>query len=102
MDYGGGTHGFGKSSFYGVTSLSTIIVYTRTKVNKQFETRLIACALGKQVETKTGRHWWGKWSDDGQVVNPLINDDADAVAEKIGLLTFGDNTGTKVLIISQY
>ncbi|MGW6095165.1 hypothetical protein ACWFRK_12495 [Streptomyces sp. NPDC055157] len=104
---GGGTYGFGKGIFYLLSKAGTILVHSRCRTpGGGYETRLIGCTLwNSYVATgsggnrrHTGRHWWGDIS--GDVVEPLIDQDADAVARRLGLRTFGsEETGTMVVII---
>ena len=99
VDYGGGTYGYGKSSLYNVSQISTIIVFTNTKYNGEITHRLIACALGKSDNKYTGRHWWGKRANDG-IVDPLEGEDAKKVARRIGMPIMEDGeTGTTIMIL---
>ncbi|MER8028508.1 hypothetical protein ABTZ78_05980 [Streptomyces bauhiniae] len=104
---GGGTYGFGKGIFYLLSQPGTVLVHSRCRTaNGTYETRLIGCALwqsyvaseGRGRRRYTGRHWWGNVSD--QVVEPLVNDEADAAAHRLGLRPFGpQETGTTVLVV---
>ncbi|MEV0319082.1 hypothetical protein ACIBKX_06105 [Streptomyces sp. NPDC050658] len=105
---GGGTYGFGKAIFYLLSSLGTVLVHTRCRnEHGKLETRLMGCALGQSyrardaggVETRyTGRHWWGDAS--GDVIDPLIDADAEETARRLGLTPFGeDETGTSVVVL---
>ncbi|GLW98207.1 hypothetical protein [Microtetraspora sp. NBRC 16547] len=105
-ELGGGTYGFGKGIFYLVSKVGTILLHTRCKVDGGYETRLMGCALWKSyVANKsdgerryTGRHWWGDTT--GEVVEPWVGAEADAVAHRLGLRPFGDDeTGTTIIII---
>ena len=99
LDFGGGTYGYGKSSLYGVSKISTIIVYTNTRKDGKIIHRLIACALGKPDKKFTGRHWWGKKAND-DIVDPLEGDEAKIVAQKIGMPHIEDGqTGTMIMIL---
>ncbi|RAY10742.1 hypothetical protein DPM19_33630 [Actinomadura craniellae] len=106
MKLGGGTYGFGKGIFYLVSDPGTILVHTRCRTAHGLETRLIGCALWKKYVAKnpegergfTGRHWWGVTT--GEVVEPLIGAEADAMARRLGLAPFkADETGTSVVMI---
>lgn len=106
-ELGGGTYGFGKGIFYLLSKPGTVLVHTRCRVDGGFETRLMGCALWKSYaegeglsgRRYTGRHWWGTHSSDG-VVEPLIGDEADATAERLGLRGFDqDETGTTVVVV---
>lgn len=103
---GGGTYGFGRGVFYLLSRPGTIIVHTRCRVESGYETRLIGCALWKsylaqEAEGKrryTGRHWWGDAS--GDVVEPLVGAEAEAMAQRLGLQPFKEKeTGTTVVAI---
>ncbi|MFF5841925.1 hypothetical protein ACFY74_10705 [Streptomyces massasporeus] len=46
----------------------------------------------------TGRHWWGDTS--GDVVEPLVDQEAEAVVQRLGLRPFGPGeTGTTVVVV---
>ncbi|MEU0450196.1 hypothetical protein [Streptomyces tendae] len=104
---GGGTYGFGKGIFYLMSQAGTVLVHSRCRTGQgRYEVRLIGCALWKsyvaaesgEERRYTGRHWWGDRS--GDVVEPLIGREAEAVARRLGLRSFGpDETGTTVVII---
>ena len=107
---GGGTYGFGKGIFYLLAKQGAILVYTRCRTSDgSLESRLIGCALwksfvGRDPHTReehryTGRHWWGDVADDG-VVEPLLGDEADSVAARLGIRGFADDeTGTTIVVI---
>ena len=99
----GGSYGFGKTITYIVSRCRTIIIYSRTRVQGNLESRLIACGIGEGFvdsdKVHTGRHWWGK-SGDGNRALPIINEQADTIATKIGMRKFGEKeTGTTILIL---
>ncbi|MEJ1195840.1 MULTISPECIES: hypothetical protein [unclassified Streptomyces] len=104
---GGGTYGFGKGIFYLLSGAGTVLVHSRCRTPQGgYETRLIGCTLWKSYVTAdaggdrryTGRHWWGDTS--GDVVEPLIGQEAEAVARRLGLRSFApDETGTTVVVI---
>jgi hypothetical protein len=100
---GGGTYGFGKTISYIISEASTCILYTRTRVEAELQSRLIAVAVGKQYATDarrfTGTHWWGVASEDR--VEPLTGDDADRLARALGFPAFEDqDTGLSILILA--
>ncbi|MFC9157677.1 hypothetical protein ACFTT0_22155 [Streptomyces bauhiniae] len=107
---GGGTYGFGKGIFYLLSKPGSVLVHSRCRTaDGTYETRLIGCALwqsyvateGQGRRRYTGRHWWGDVSD--QVVEPLVNDEADAAAHRLGLRPFGPReTGTTVLVVDPH
>ncbi|MFF4708832.1 hypothetical protein ACWC4D_02255 [Streptomyces sp. NPDC001288] len=100
---GGGTYGFGKGIFYLLSRPGTVVVHSRCRTPQgTYETRLIGCTLWKSYADAerryTGRHWWGDAS--GGVVEPLVGNEAEAVAQRLGLRAFGPNeTGTTVAVI---
>jgi hypothetical protein len=104
---GGGTYGFGKGIFYLLSRPGTVVVYSRCRTaGGGHETRLIGCTLWKSYvhsesagdRRYTGRHWWGDTS--GEVVEPLVGEEADAVAQRLGLKSFGpEETGTTVVVV---
>ncbi|MGW5608865.1 hypothetical protein ACWEWI_22700 [Streptomyces sp. NPDC003753] len=106
-ELGGGTYGFGKGIFYLLSKSGTILVHSRCRDSRGlYETRLIGCTLWKSYVAAephgdrryTGRHWWGDTS--GDVVEPLIGQEAEAVAQRLGLSAFGpQETGTTVVVI---
>lgn len=102
---GGGTYGFGKTITYIVSEASTAILYTRTRVEAEMESRLIAVAVGSQYATQdqrfTGRHWWGVV--DADRVEPLTGSDADDLALRLGFPGFeGDDTGLSMMVIAPH
>lgn len=99
---GGGTFGYGKASLYAVSRVSTIIVYTRCREGDARESRFMAAALGPSFiegdSAFTGRHWWGR--DNGGFVDPIVDDEADALAARLGFPVFADEeTGTTIAIV---
>ncbi|MFF1730874.1 hypothetical protein [Streptomyces sp. NPDC058247] len=104
---GGGTYGFGKGIFYLLSRAGTVLVHSRSRTaSGGYETRLIGCTLWKSyVATEphgdrryTGRHWWGDAS--GKLVEPLVDQDAEAIAQRLGLRKFGsEETGTTIVVI---
>ncbi|WP_157171937.1 hypothetical protein [Nocardia higoensis] len=104
---GGGTYGFGKGILYLVSHCGTILVHTRCEYEGRYETRLMGAALWKSYDAHdatgerryTGRHWWGDTS--GDVIEPLVGQEADAMARRLGLREFGNHeTGTTVIILN--
>jgi hypothetical protein len=104
---GGGTYGFGKGIFYLLSQCGTVLVHSRCRTpDGGRETRLIGCTLWGSYMTVepggkrryTGRHWWGDFS--GGVVEPLVGQQAEAVAQRLGLRAFTpDETGTTVVVV---
>jgi hypothetical protein len=106
-EQGGGTYGYGKAVLYRLSKVGTILVYTRTvDRDAQLVSRLIGIALGESFETAehndarpyTGRHWWGRVQDEH--VEPLLGEEADAVARSLGLVPFEQSeTGTTLVVL---
>jgi len=105
--YAGGTYGFGKAAYFLASSLKTICIHTRFKNGHGVESRFMAAALGPQFETSgadsrrfTGRHWWGRLEQD-KVVDPVVGDEADALALLFGGIERGqDALGTTVYVLA--
>jgi hypothetical protein len=100
---GGGTYGFGKTIAYIVSEASTAILYSRTRVEAEIESRLIAVAVGSQYATQdqrfTGRHWWGVTG--AERVEPLTGPEADDLALRLGFPGFeGEETGLSMMVIA--
>jgi hypothetical protein len=103
----GGTYGYGKSSLFSISNAKAICVHTRCRVGNGFESRFIGVGWGSSYSTKsgseagafTGRHWWGLRASDG-VVDPLVGEPADGVADNLGLPRFGEGeTGLNLLVV---
>ena len=109
-EFGGGSFGYGKGALYLVSLAHSIVVYTRAAdAGGELETRLIAAGLGNHGEEiidgerrkLTGRHWWGRPDPGGEVADPLTDEEADEVAELLGIPPFDDDeTGTVVVIVA--
>lgn len=86
---GGGTYGFGKTSFYDLDPCATVIVDSLALVGDDTERRLIACHLGDEFTHAsgryTGRHWWGAPGAQPDYVEPLTKSSAETLANAIGL-----------------
>lgn len=105
---GGGTYGYGKSALYLSSGCSTILVDTLTTYRKKAVRRLMGCHLGeahvvghgKKQERRTGRHWWGKRSNDEDLVDPFEGKHAEELADAIGFLPRrASSTGTSIMMI---
>ncbi|MFE6970948.1 hypothetical protein [Isoptericola sp. NPDC057653] len=104
---GGGTYGFGKGIFFMLSQARTVLIHTRTLHEGRLQTRLVGSALAHSYTMQTlaggearytGRHWWGRPVDN--VIEPLLDDEADDVAGRLGLRPFGhDETGTTVVVV---
>lgn len=104
-DLGGGSFGYGKAAFYIASNANTILIDTLClNEHGDLERRFLGCALGDNhtVDGRpyTGRHWWGRLKDG--VPEPLIDADADAAAELLGLPARRgpDDLGTTVVIVA--
>lgn len=105
--FGGGTYGYGKAALYLASQVRTICVYTRCRTEDHVTaTRFMGSALGQQYTVATGpkrahytgRHWWGRWQ--GDLVEPLQNAEADALASQLDLPGFvPGERGTSLLIL---
>lgn len=103
--FAGGTYGYGKAAFYRVSSVNTILVYTRCMTASGFESRFTATGLGEAFTLHdiryTGRHWWGQHRND--VVEPILNEEADRIAATVGLPAFADDElGTTIAVIQPH
>ncbi|WP_435581334.1 hypothetical protein [Amycolatopsis thermoflava] len=101
-DFGGGTYGFGKGVLFTSSEVGAVLIRTRCVWEGRPQTRLIGVAMANTYEYRgrryTGRHWWGNVNDD--VPDPLLDDDAQTVADKLGLPPLnGDDFGTDIIII---
>ena len=100
---GGGTYGFGKTIAYLVSSAWTVVIHSRTTDEDGAPlTRVMAAALGERYDRDgmiyTGRHWWGRMEND--FVAPVQGDEADRIADSLGLPEFGDQTGTNLMLLA--
>jgi hypothetical protein len=98
----GGTYGFGKTITYIVSAASAIVIHSRTMHRGRIESRLIACAIGKEFERNgrlhTGRHWWGV--AEGGAAKPATGRHADEIADAVGMPSFGvGETGTNIMVL---
>lgn len=86
VDGGGGTYGYGKSTFFRGSRCHTIVVDTlTTNKHSEEERRLMAMQLGQSVPGKwTGRHWWGVFTSDGKTVDPVRFREARELAHALG------------------
>lgn len=102
---GGGTYGYGKTSFYKLDAAATVIIDTLALTDSGTERRLIACHLGDEFIIKgrryTGRHWWGVSSGDPEYVEPLLDNAAEQAAAFLGLpsRSHDGDTGTTISVL---
>lgn len=102
VDLGGGSYGFGKGILYNVSRCHVIVADSRCMFRGKLQRRLIGAAMGDGFESRgvryTGRHWLGV--DDKGIAQALVDDEADAMAEGLGLPRFAaDQTGTTIAIV---
>ncbi|MFF4104048.1 hypothetical protein [Streptomyces sp. NPDC001903] len=102
-EHSGGTYGFGKGVLFTTSTAGTVLVRTRCRWQDRVQTRLIAVALGDSFDHQerryTGRHWWGAIASDG-IPDPLLDEEADAVAEALGMPARAANElGTDIVIV---
>jgi len=104
----GGTYGFGKSSFYALSQVSTIFVDTVTAVADGVVRRVMLAGLGEQYvahedgkfRNYTGRHWWGRQEGHNRIA-PLTGEDAEAFARLLGLPPRSkQDTGTTIGVLA--
>jgi len=100
----GGTYGFGKAILFSLSRADTVIVSTRCRYRDRPQRRLIGVMVGESYERDglryTGRHWWGDVATDG-IVDPLLDDAAEEVAEAFGLPGFDDDElGTDLVVVA--
>ena len=88
VEQGGGTYGFGKSTFYLMSGPQLLIVDTLAKDGDREERRLLAHAAGESFNHEgrhyTGRHWWGVSTEIPDFVDPALDGDAAAIAHSLG------------------
>lgn len=100
---GGGTYGFGKGIYYRISKASAILVDSRNLEPGKSGRRLMGAALSEAFDDDyghrfTGRHWWGEVV--GGVPDPLLGEQADFAARKLGLPGFEDGaTGSDIVIL---
>lgn len=100
----GGSFGFGKAAFYVLSRSQTAIIHSRwRRPDGRLESRFMAAAVGHRATVNgrllTGRHWWGRMAKD-EIVEPLVNTEADATAARLGLPPFnGLDTGTTIAVL---
>lgn len=101
---GGGTYGFGKTITYLLSSVGTVLIYSRCEGLSGKEDRLIGSAIGEAFNMDgcryTGRHWWGNVITTENRVEPAVG----SVARELGDLVFSERfspetSGTTILIL---
>lgn len=100
---GGGTYGFGKGILFDTSAVGTVLIYTRTKVLDRLESRFIAAGIGDDYEEAgkpyTGRHWWGR-PDPAVGAEPYLDEEADRIADAIGMNYLDGQTGTSIAVVA--
>jgi len=106
----GGSYGYGKSVYSSNSGIQTIFAYSRTTDKSGSPISLLfGCGYYRKHDhfdrTFTGRAWFGhdetpSFVDAQPVVEPLINEEADLLAERLGFeKRSSTDLGTTVLII---
>jgi hypothetical protein len=102
--FGGGTYGFGKAVLCQASAVSTMVIYSRTTLDRHQTSRFIAMAIGNDEYQEggvryTGRHWWGVIDDD--IAEPALGNGAEAAAATFGLhQLINGPTGTAIMVIA--
>ena len=101
---GGGTYGFGKTITYLLSSVGTVLIWSRCEGVSGQEDRLIGSAIGEAFNMDgsryTGRHWWGNVITTENRVEPVVG----SLARELGDVIFAEHfapdvTGTSILIL---
>lgn len=101
---GGGTYGFGKTITYLLSSVGTVLIWSRCEGVSGHEDRLIGSAIGEAFNMDgsryTGRHWWGNVITTENRVEPAVG----SLASELGYVIFAEHfpsdvTGTSILIL---
>lgn len=98
----GGTYGFGKGSYYRLSSAHTIAVHSHTtNAVGTLESRFIIAALGDAFADSshsfTGRHFFGDKAQ--HTADPVLGEDADDLAAGLGFGVPKGEAGTAILIL---
>ena len=107
--FGGGYMATEKGAFFLASLAHVVLVHTRTRKvkGKGRESRFIVAGLSDHGKEKvagkmtklTGRHWWGRM--EGGVVEPVTGDDADEIADALGVPRCrSGETGTTISIVA--
>jgi len=106
-EHSGGSYGFGKAVYGGSSRIATIVVYSRTTDDKDEPLSvLMGCTyhVGHELHERktTGRGFFGltfEVEGEGLRYDPFLNEEADALAERLGMKREPDELGTTILII---
>lgn len=107
----GGTFGFGKAVYWSNSSIHLVAFYSRFEATGRTDgarSRFIGAGWFEDHEFAarrfTGRAWLGRRedTDNGQLVMPLVDDEADVMASRLGFRPRPDHaaTGTSMLLVS--
>lgn len=104
---GGGTYGFGKTAAFRASRHSTVIVWSRVRLNSgEYQERFIAVAINESFQYAgkryTGQQWWGRKVEDSKLTQaePLLGNEAHELADRLFCRGFGDDeTGTSLLVL---
>lgn len=102
----GGTYGFGKTSLYGLSKVSAIVVATRARPRPSADPvlRFMAAALADERlvgrRRFTGRLWWGEHRAlSGDVVDPVEGRKAESLCQDLGIDVPSRGCGTSIGVV---
>jgi len=100
----GGIFGIGKASFFLVSSLYAVVIYSRTVYRGKPETRLIIRFFQDDSSGEMKKYWVGDNNENKcqkeRSPYPFINEKADSFAQNIGMMKYEeDEFGTSVMIL---
>ena len=100
---GGGTYGFGKTIMYVLSSVSTVLIWSRCRRGQRPRGTGSSAQPPGKLSTRTacrytGRHWWGNVITTENRVEPVIG----SLARELGDAIFAEHfhrdiTGTSIL-----
>ena len=106
--HGGGTYGFGKVSLYAVSRCNAILIDSLVAGGGTGSRRLIGSHLGPAFHIEkeqllhrfTGRHWWGREDDTGELVEPVLDTQAEQLSSALGFVSRpSGRSGTSIMIL---
>lgn len=100
----GGIFGIGKASFFLVSKLHAVIIYSKTEYLGKPETRLIIRYFREDNKGEMQKYWVGDWNKEKHPKErspyPFINDKADFFAKNLGFMEYSAGEyGTSILIL---
>ncbi|WP_198025344.1 hypothetical protein [Brachybacterium phenoliresistens] len=101
----GGTYGFGKTAAFAYSGIGTVVYWTRCRNSEgHLEDRFIVSAFSDSYEDAgvqyTGRHWWGRLTEEGDSILPIVGEEATELGERFFETGFAPGeTGTSMLIL---